>query len=125
MRATTARQRRVTDTVEHRAASAKKLASPRWPSFMASPTLHHPVGESKSDLVSTSRADIITQIVEPPSLGSQRQKERRSAGSPKLWRKRPEHCLRWSADGWHRRAHMRGCETKGSIEKEIKAKAYD
>ena len=52
--------------LERRAASAEKLATPRWPSFMASPTLHHPVSESKSDLdlVSTSRAGVITQIVE-------------------------------------------------------------
>jgi hypothetical protein len=95
---------------------------------MALPTLHYPVGESKSDLVSTSRAGIITQIMEAErgmlSLESQWQKERWSAGSPKLWRKRPERCLRWSADGWRRRAHMRGGKMKGGIEKEIKAKAY-
>jgi hypothetical protein len=65
--------------LERRAASAEKLAPPRWPPFMASPTLHHPVSESKSDLVSTSRADVITQ-----NRGGRRQsnhKGRKSIGA--------------------------------------------
>jgi hypothetical protein len=70
MQVTTAKQLRVADAgppwllLERRAASAEKLAPPQWPSFMALPTLHYPVGESKSNLVSTSRAGVITQIVE-------------------------------------------------------------
>ena len=69
--------------------SAEKLAPPWWPSFMASPTLHHPVSESKSDLVSTSRAGVITQIVEAV-VALIAKAERGSAGSLKLWRKRPQ-----------------------------------
>jgi hypothetical protein len=33
---------------------------------------------------------------------------------------RVKHCLRWSADGWRHRVQMRGGETKGGIEKDLR-----